>query len=154
MKNNYEEALKKTQISQVGSKFSSMRFNIIIRNHPQQTTNAWETKEDYVKIVRNVLKNVLKVPRSDSIVIADTHRLPSNKGRRPWIFKLTSLVDKGKIWDCVANIKDYNAQQIDTEKLKIDMVHLLEKLSQDKSDLWKGYWEAKDAGQRPSGGRH
>ena len=149
VKEKYENEIKKNQISQVGSKFSSMRFNIIIRNYPQDTTNAWESKEDSVKIVRTVLKDVLKVPRSDSIVIADAHRLSSNKGRRPLIFKLTSLVDKAKIWDCVANIKDYNALKTHSEKVKIDMVHLPEKLSQDKSDLWKDYWKAKDEGRRP-----
>ena len=149
VKCRYEEAIKETQISQVGSKFSSMRFNIIIRNHKQDDTNVWETKDESVGIVRKVLKDVLKVPRSESIIIADAHRLYTNKGRRPLIFKLTTLVDKSKIWDCIQNIKTYNAQQIDSEKLKIDMVHLPEKLSRDKSDLWKDYWKAKDEGHSP-----
>ena len=132
--------MKKTQISQVANTFNSMRFNIIVRNQPQ---------DESVKHVRNILKNVLKIPRADSIGLADAHRLNASKGRRPLIFKLQTLVDKKKIWDHIANIKIYNTQQTDEEKLKIDMIHLPEKLSRDKSDLWANYWEAKNQGLRP-----
>ena len=149
VKEEYKKAVKKTQISQVANTFNSMRFNIIVRNQPQDETNAWETKDESVKHVRNILKNVLKIPRADSIGIADAHRLNASKGRRPLIFKLQTLVDKKKIWDHIANIKIYNTQQTDEEKLKIDMIHLPEKLSRDKSDLWANYWEAKNQGLSP-----
>ena len=149
VKEQYQEAIKKTQISQVASEYSSKRFNIIIRNYPQDETNAWESKEDSVKICRKVLKTVLRIPRADSIGIADAHRLYASKGRRPIILKLQTLVDKNKIWDCIANIKVYNEQQTISEKLKIDMVHLPEKLSRDKADLWSEYWEEKRHGHKP-----
>ena len=149
IKEDYKNAIKKTQISQVASKFSSMRFNIIVRNHKQDESNAWENKDESVRIVRDILKNVLKIPRSDTIGIADAHRLNASKGRRPLIFKLQTLVDKKKIWDYIGNIKTFNDEQPDGEKLKIDMIHLPEKLACDKSDLWTNYWEAKNKGLRP-----
>ena len=149
LEEQYKTAIRKTQISQVTSDFMNKRVNVIIRNYPEDPKNAWENKDDSIKNVRKVLKHVLKLDEADTMVIADAHRLPAKKGRRPLIFKLASLVDKNKLWKNVKNTKEYNNGKDEADVIKIDMVHLPKKLSTDKFDLLDDFFAAKNKGDKP-----
>ena len=66
--------------------------------------NPNETVEESIEEIRKFLKNVLKLPNADDVIIADGHRLRLRKQRssrsklkRPLIFKVISVTDRNRI---------------------------------------------------------
>ena len=148
LKAKHEEldgVLSEVRKTQILSDYNSRQYNILIRNMTE-----FEAKEDMKKTleyVRMVLNNVLKVPDANNIVIRDCHRLPSSKGRRPIIFKLNSMFDKQRIWNCIFKLQEYNEGQDDNNKLYIEMNHLPSKLQNDKKSLLNDFRTARNEGK-------
>ena len=87
------------------------RLNILIHGLPENEEIPWEKRETTLEIYKNFLKNGLQIQDPSEIRIVDMHRLPQrpvyrNKKRkcRPIIVKLTSAMDKSKIFQLAKNI--------------------------------------------------
>ena len=121
-KNKEEKRLEEERKASILKKLYDRRWNILSHGNPEGGEN--ETKDDCVRIIKNTLKDALKI--EDDIAIIDCHRLPqqeddshehpfaSTRSRkkypRPIIFKVTNAFDAAKIWDNVTNLKDYNEE--------------------------------------------
>ena len=131
--------------SQILSEYNSRQYNILIRNMAEFKVNEDKTKT--LEYVMMVLNNILKVPNATNIVIKDCHRLPSSKGRRPIIFKLNSMFDKQRIWNCIFKLNEYNDTKDPDNKLYIEMNHLPSKLQKDKKSLLDNFRTAHKEGK-------
>ena len=87
----------------------------------------------------------------DKINIVEAHRLPTKRevGRKPLIFKLSSMQHKDVIWNSLKNFDAFNATKRDGNKIKINMTHLPKKLAKDREDLFDTYDKLKGEGKNP-----
>ena len=92
----------------------SKRLNILIHGLPENEESPWEKRETTLEIYKTFLKNGLQIQDRSEIRIADI-RLPQrpvyrNKKRkcRPIVVKLTSAMDKSKIFRLTKHLKEYN----------------------------------------------
>lgn len=129
------------------------RWNILIHGVEDDITRY----EDYSvseEKVREILRDALKLPNWETMVISDCHRLPQKplklqrnlrsgkKKRRPLIFKVTTRKDCNAVWDNVSNLKEFNDDQSADDKIYITK-HLPKQLQDQKKALQKVYNKAK-----------
>lgn len=142
------KAIRTAEIDRIRSQENSRAYNVMLQNIPQ--TDIHEDPKDSLKIVRDTLQKVMKVPGASKMVIRNAHRLPAVKGCPPIIFKLNTKTDKQLIWDNLANLNSYNNQQENNNsKIYIDLTNLPQKLNKDKKELLDQYKKLKKDGKRP-----
>ena len=143
-------AVRAIEINNIRNEENSRRFNVVAYNVLQNSTDH-ESRETSIAKVYEILADVFRLDNPNAIHVCEAHRLPtkSGKGRKPLIFKLSSMVHKDILWNHLPNVKAYNSAVTDGEKITINMTHLPTKLSKDKEDLKVKYDEAKLAGKKP-----
>ena len=138
--NKLKIAIRKAEIAKIRSEENSRQYNITAYNVAQ--TDVYEKRDASLKLVRDILSNVLEIPDAVSIVIKNAHRLPSSRGVEPLIFKLNSIYDKDVIWKHIGKLKAFNERQpSNASKIHIDMFNLPPKLQLDKKSLLNRYKE-------------
>ena len=142
-------AMRTMEIINIRNEENSRRFNVIAYNVPQSSDH--ESRETSITKVHEILADVFRLDNPNGINVCEAHRLPnkSGKGRKPLIFKLTSMVHKDILWRHISNAKLYNDAVTENERISINMTHLPAKLSKDKEDLKEKFDEAKVAGKKP-----
>ena len=147
--NHYKQAIRSMEIDAIRNEENSKRFNIVLYNI-REGASTHENRKTSFQIVHDVLDNAFGIDPK-TIDIAEAHRLPakSGKGRKPLIFKLTSMLHKDILWDHLQNVKTYNDKQKEGEKISVNMTHLPSKLMKDKDDLKDIYDQAKAEGKSP-----
>lgn len=144
----YNDALKQHEIQALVSEYNSKEYNIIIYNIPGAGKNE-KPIASHKKVVET-LEKCLEMYDAENINIRNAHRLPGKKGKRlPLIFKVSTMFEKHKIWENIANLKDFNEGKADEEKVYIEMNHLPKKLKADKDSLLDDYYKAKEDGKNP-----
>ena len=139
----YKHGIRNNEISRIRNEENSRKYNVIIDNVTQD--DMFETREDSVKKVRDVLTNVLQINDAGQIGIADAHRLPTSKGRSPLIFKLRSMTDKDLIWKNIMHVKTFNNKQANNNnKVYVNMHHYPAKLQRDKASLLEIFKKYRD----------
>ena len=142
-------AARKSEIAQIISEENSRKYNISIGNVHMK--KEYEDKETSIENVQSILNTVLKIPDAHKIIIRDAHRLPTRKQgeRKPLIFKLSTMIDKNKIWEYLPNLAAHNEGRDFEEKIFIDMNNLPAKLARDKAELLNDYKIARTQGHKP-----
>ena len=149
-----QEALRRTQISALKTEYNSMQYNIIVYNMHEKITQQQkrEDQSDSIDRAYFVLEEVLGIENArTTIKLSTAHRLPTTVlgARRPLIFKLANLSDKEILWSNIKNVKVYNNDVIDSEKIHVQMVQLPAKLAHDKQSLLTDFMKARDAKKGP-----
>ena len=147
VKQEYIDAVEKYRVHMLLNEKLSKRWNIIIEGILQERnedgTLMWESRLDAVVKVQKFLRDVLKI--EDDIIITDAHRMSvklPRKGRSlPLIFKLSSLVDKGKIYKALHHLKTYNEDAI--EKIFVTMEHLPDQMQKERRSLLDKFKQAR-----------
>ena len=144
----------------------SKRLNILIHGLPENEESPWEKRKTTLEIFKTFLKNGLQIQDPSEIRIADIHRLPQrpvyrNKKRkcRPIIVKLTSAMDKSKVFRLTKHLKEYNDSNYEASSSSgsqstqrtvyitdyLPRIFYLQKqqLMKDKADL-KTMWKVED----------
>ena len=139
-------AIEKLQISNVNTIYKSMQSNVILQNVEELED---ETNDECLNMVNNVINDVFQVDHT-RISISVAHRMGSANvnGRRPIIFKLAKLSDKGVLWDNINNVSVYNTANR-SRKVFVEMTQLPKKLANDKASLIDDFNAAKTAGLKP-----
>ena len=147
---HYQEAVRRMEIAAIRNEENSRRFNVIAYNVPEGHSTHESRKISFEKMY-DLLGNVFGIDNPNIINISEAHRLPtkSSEGRKPLIFKLTSMLHKDILWDHLPNVKKYNEGKPKSDKISINMTHLPSKLVKDKDDLMDIYVEAKANGKSP-----
>ena len=142
-----QDAFRSMEITSIRSEENTKRFNVIIYNLSQ--TEEHESRNNSIAKVQDVLAGLDIDP--DNINIVEAHRLPTKTGvgRKPLIFKLSSMQHKDVIWNHLKNLDALNATKRDGDKIKINMTHLPKKLAKDREDLFETYNDLKDDGKNP-----
>ena len=132
--NNHQQTARNMEISSIRNEENSRRFNAILYNIPEDS-GLHESRKTSVEKVQEVLEG-LHININD-INIVEAHRLPtkSGEGRKPLIFKLSSMSHKDVIWDHLCHLKSYNESNAKGDKVRINMTHLPSKLAKDTDDL-------------------
>ena len=93
----------------------SKRLNILIHGLAEDESTVWEICETTRQIFQKFLREGLQI-EPEEISIANIHRLPQRsvlrsgqRKCRPIIVKLTTAIDKAKIFRLSKNLKSYNA---------------------------------------------
>ena len=140
--------IRAAEIDRIRSQENSRAYNVILQNIPQSDMN--EDPKTSLKLVRDILKRVMKVPNATNLVIRNAHRLPAVKGRPPIIFKLSSKTDKQLIWDSIPNLTAHNEiQESNDTKIYIDLTNLPPKLTKDKKELLEQYKSLRNDKKNP-----
>ena len=117
---------------------------------------AWESRKESKEHVLDFFQNALKLENASEITIVDVHRLPANKinarrgsvpGKRPIIFKLATIEDRGKIMKAMGNLKAYNASRPESQKVSLSR-HLPRILQKQRKALIPEYIRRKKAGEK------
>ena len=132
-------AARKSKIAQMIAEENSRKYNISIGNLSMK--KEYEDKVTSIENVQYILNTLLKIPDAHQIIIRDAHRLLTRKPgtRKPLIFKLTTMMDKNKIWEYLPNLVAHNEGRDFMEKIFIDMNNLPAKLARDKAELMDDY---------------
>ena len=143
------KAARNMEIANIRNEENSRRFNVIAYN--VKHTAEHENRATSFDKVYEILRDVFGIDNPGRVNVCEAHRLPtkSGEGRKPLIFKLTSMLHKDILWDHLSNVKLYNESVHVNEKISINMTHLPAKLLKDKEDLKDKYDTAKTAGKSP-----
>ena len=152
MEQDFKSAILKAEVSSLSHELNSKRFNIIVDGIPK--ADLFETPEASEVVVRDFLKNTLRIPNSDNIGISDAHRLSvsnSYQGIRPpaLIFKLIRLLDKKLISDNLRNLKAHNAALPKGKRIFVTLNHLPPQLESDRKSLNSTFQTARKAKRKP-----
>ena len=110
--------------------YRSKMQNIIVGGF--HDANVWEETADTLDYVNTLLFDILKVPNAHNIEILACHRLPRkpyevktraqqlNLKKRPIIFKVAGENAKQRIFDQLKELKNYNKDKSDGERIYID----------------------------------
>ena len=93
-------------------------FNILFHGLEENSSSAWETRDETFKILQNFMKEDVNIAKPSQIALADYHRLPQQptyknkvKMNRPIILKVANAFDKNLIFSNLKNLKAHNARR-------------------------------------------
>ena len=155
VKQEYIDAMDKYRVYMLLNEKLNKRWNIILEGVEQDKNEdgslKWESRPDAVEKVENFLRDILKI--KDVITITDAHRMSVKTARQgrplPLIFKLSSLVDKGKIYKSLKELKSYNENR-GNNKVFVTMEHLPEQMQKDRKSLLDKFKDARRNGLKPT----
>jgi len=93
---------RKIRHENLSRELCSKSFNYLIHGIPESADNLWDTREQTEKLFRKILTEGLQIEDTNSITIADIHRLSQHpvydkshrKINRPIIIKFMVVFDK------------------------------------------------------------
>ena len=151
-----EEIRIETKRQNLSRELYSKRFNYLIHGIPESSENVWETRQQTEKLFRKFVAEGLQIQDSNSIKLADIHRLPQHpiydsdkrKINRPIIVKFMDIFNKQNFVKNLKHLKEYNEKRPPTTKYVYATEHLPIELQRQKKKLIPLYKKAKEENKK------
>ena len=128
----------------------------MIHGISESSDNVWETRQQTEKLFRKFIAEGLQIQDSNSIKLADIHRLPQHpiydsdkrKINRPMIGKFMDIFNKQNFVKNLKHLKEYNEKRPPTTKYVYTTEHLPIELQRQKKKLIPLYKKAKEENKK------